>query len=133
MTDPSDERTLHEVADELGVHYMTTYRYVRLGMLPARKVGADVAGEGGRRQGAGVVSRHGAHGRRPDPARFDARRWVDRLEARLLAGDGTGAWSLLEAALTSGMAVDEVYLDVLIAGAGVDRGAVGAGRHRRGR
>ncbi|MCU1344909.1 MAG: hypothetical protein JWL70_1175, partial [Acidimicrobiia bacterium] len=31
------ELTLHEAADALGVHYMTVYRYVRLGLLPARK------------------------------------------------------------------------------------------------
>ncbi len=31
--------TLHEAAAELGVHYMTVYRYVRLGVLDAAKVG----------------------------------------------------------------------------------------------
>ena len=40
MTGRREERTLQEVADELGVHYMTTYRYVRLGMLPAYKSGS---------------------------------------------------------------------------------------------
>ena len=30
--------TLQEVADLLGVHYMTVYRYVRLGLLEASKV-----------------------------------------------------------------------------------------------
>ncbi len=47
-----EQLTLHEAADRLGVHYMTVYRHVRLGMLPARKVGgswrvdpADVATE----------------------------------------------------------------------------------------
>ena len=30
--------TLQEVADQLGVHYMTVYRYVRLGLLEASKV-----------------------------------------------------------------------------------------------
>ena len=30
--------TLQEAADELGVHYMTAYRYVRLGQLQAHKV-----------------------------------------------------------------------------------------------
>ena len=30
--------TLHEAAERLGVHYMTVYRRVRLGVLPARKV-----------------------------------------------------------------------------------------------
>ena len=112
MTDPSDERTLHEVAEELGVHYMTAYRYVRLGMLPARKVGATWRVRAADVKALGSSAGTGpAAADRTQPA--DARRWVDRLEARLLAGDGTGAWSLLEAAMTSGMAVDEVYLDVL--------------------
>ena len=31
--------SLHDVAEALHVHYMTAYRYVREGMLPARKVG----------------------------------------------------------------------------------------------
>ena len=31
--------TLQEVADELGVHYMTAYRYVRLGVMDAAKSG----------------------------------------------------------------------------------------------
>ena len=30
--------TLQEAADLLGVHYMTAYRYVRTGRLPARTV-----------------------------------------------------------------------------------------------
>ena len=33
------ELTLHQVAEILGVHYMTVYRYVRLGQLPAFKAG----------------------------------------------------------------------------------------------
>ena len=36
----SETMTLQEAADRLGVHYMTAYRYVRLGKLPATKVGA---------------------------------------------------------------------------------------------
>ncbi len=33
--------TLYEAAEQLGVHYMTVYRYVRTGRLPGRKVGAE--------------------------------------------------------------------------------------------
>ena len=32
--------TLHEAAERLGVHYMTAYRYVRTGRLPAERDGA---------------------------------------------------------------------------------------------
>ena len=31
--------TLQQAADKLGVHYMTVYRYVRTGKLPATRVG----------------------------------------------------------------------------------------------
>ena len=41
--------SLQEAASRLGVHYMTAYRYVRTGRLPARRDGAqwfvDVAGK----------------------------------------------------------------------------------------
>ena len=33
--------TLQEAADALGVHYMTAYRYVRLGLLHAEKIGGS--------------------------------------------------------------------------------------------
>ena len=33
--------TLAEAAQELGVHYMTVYRYVRTGRLPARQVAGE--------------------------------------------------------------------------------------------
>ena len=32
--------TLPEVAEKLGVHYMTAYRYVRTGRLPAKRSGS---------------------------------------------------------------------------------------------
>ena len=38
-SDASGHLSLLEAADRLGVHYMTIYRRVRLGILPARKIG----------------------------------------------------------------------------------------------
>ena len=35
---PKKLLTLPQVADKLGVHYMTAYRYVRTGRLPATRV-----------------------------------------------------------------------------------------------
>src|SRR6056297_2092647 len=35
-----DHISLQDAADELGVHYMTAYRYVRTGRLEAEKAGA---------------------------------------------------------------------------------------------
>jgi excisionase family DNA binding protein len=99
--------TLHEAAELLGVHYMTAYRYVRLGVLPARKVGGtwhvDPADIAAFRATAAVVS-EGSRRRAP---------WAARLESRLVAGDAGGAWGVVEAALTAGSELDEIYLDVI--------------------
>ena len=102
----SDETvSLRSAADTLGVHYMTAYRYVRLGMLPATKIGA-----------AWHVSVDDLHSFKSDDERPLPRKRVDwdaRFKDRLLAGDASGAWGVVEAALASGMNVRDVYLKVL--------------------
>ena len=105
-----DELTLHAAANLLGVHYMTAYRYVRLGLLPAAKMG------GTWRVSRADVDKFSAGG--PLSPRIEggsSRRapWAKRLEARLLAGDARGAWGVIEAALTSGAELDEIYLSVI--------------------
>jgi excisionase family DNA binding protein len=105
VTDPV--LTLQEAADELGVHYMTAYRYVRLGQLDAVKVG------GSWQVTAAALAAFRAQRDDPQPARLRSVPWSDRLEARLLAGDAAGAWGVVESALAGGAAVDEVYIDML--------------------
>jgi excisionase family DNA binding protein len=102
------ELTLHEAAEVLGVHYMTAYRYVRLGLLPAVKSGGTwrVAATDVESFHTGAAATAPAGGRRRVA-------WAERLESRLVAGDSRGAWGVVEAALTSGAALDEVYLDIL--------------------
>jgi excisionase family DNA binding protein len=104
------ELTLQEVADVLGVHYMTAYRYVRLGLLPAvksagtwRVSSVDLAEF---RAGGSTSPRLDGGSRRRAP-------WAERLEARLLAGDARGAWGVVEAALAAGAELEEIYLEVL--------------------
>jgi excisionase family DNA binding protein len=97
--------TLREAADALGVHYMTVYRYVRLGMLPARK-----------ENGAWHVDRTDLD--RLDtnpqvPARKRAAPWRQRLKARMVAGDEAGAFGVVEAALSGGIDPRQFYCDVL--------------------
>jgi MerR family transcriptional regulator, light-induced transcriptional regulator len=103
------ELTLQEAADELGVHYMTAYRYVRLGRLPARKDGGTwrVAAADVEALRTADAPRRGRRG-----GSIDAR-WVDRLEARLVTGDVAGAQGVVDAALVAGHAVDAVYLGVV--------------------
>jgi excisionase family DNA binding protein len=99
--------TLQQAADELGVHYMTAYRYVRLGQLDAHKVG------GGWRVTTEALDRFRAGRRTDEPARLRSVPWHERLEARLLAGDAAGAWGVLEASMAAGTDVADVYVDVL--------------------
>jgi excisionase family DNA binding protein len=107
---PDRALTLQEAAELLGVHYMTAYRYVRLGVLPAHKVGgtwqvaaADLASF---REGAPVSPP-------PEPGARRRAPWATRLEARLVAGDSRGAWGVVEAALAAGADLDEIYLEVI--------------------
>ena len=103
------ELTLQEAADELGVHYMTAYRYVRLGRLPARKDGGTwrVAAADVEALRTADPPRRGRRG-----GSIDAR-WVTRLEARLVAGDTVGALGIIDAALAAGHPVESVYLGVV--------------------
>jgi excisionase family DNA binding protein len=85
--------TLHEAAEVLGVHYMTAYRYVRLGVLPAVKVGGSW------------------HVTRSD---------LDAFRAGGTAAPATeptkrrAPWAArLESALAAGADLDEIYLDVI--------------------
>jgi excisionase family DNA binding protein len=107
MTDAADASlSLRAAADELGVHYMTVYRYVRTGRLPAVKVGGEWRVERADLEAAaqgGPVVESGTRGR------FRA-----RLSDRLLAADEAGAWNVVESALASGAGPAEVYLRLLI-------------------
>jgi excisionase family DNA binding protein len=132
--------TLHEAADRLGVHYMTVYRHVRLGMLPARKVGgswridpADVAAV--QPPGGPTRRRAPAAAAAPSVASKPRRRapWAERLGQRMLAGDGTGSWQVVEAAMASGVEPEDVYVEVLgpalhRIGAAWQRGEIGIER-----
>ncbi len=103
-------RTLQEVADHLGVHYMTAYKYVRTGRLDATKLGAtwQVDAESlkafeDRRSGIA----------RPDTGHHhDDDTWF-RLYKRLIAGDEAGAWGIIETALASDLRGPDVYSQLL--------------------
>ena len=101
--------TLHEAAAELGVHYMTAYRYVRLGQLDAVK-----------RSGTWRVSRAELDRFRAEPAEEPAERaprgrvdWGQRMHSRLVAGDAGVAWSVIESALAAGSTPARVYTEVI--------------------
>ena len=93
----SSQATLNltEAATLLGVHYMTVYRYVRTGKLPAEKDGAEW------RVSPTEVERlrRSASSERPKRGAADAGKIAAGLEARMLAGDNVGAWQLVESRL----------------------------------
>lgn len=105
--------SLPEAADLLGVHYMTAYRYVRTGLLPATRSGSQW-------QVALADVDELARQRRnlpgpPAPADRSSPRLArsGRLERRLVAGDEGGAWRLVEDALASGARSEDVLLGML--------------------
>ena len=102
---PASSLSLRQAAERLGVHYMTVYRYVRLGMLPARKTVGDWR----------VEPTDLDHFIAPDSAPRSKRSapWAERLQARMVAGDEAGSWGVVEAALAAGMAPADFYGDVL--------------------
>jgi excisionase family DNA binding protein len=99
--------SLREAARRLGVHYMTAYRYVRTGRLPARQDGQEWLID------PAELSRLLAK----PPATPGRRARTDRvpiLIARMTAGDEAGAWRVIDEALASGMDVTGIYLDLLV-------------------
>ena len=105
-TPPSDLLTLQEAADELGVHYMTAYRYVRLGMLPATKQGRSWVV---RSDDLAAFQSGAAEGTERGEAP-----WDERLYNRMLAADDSGAWKVVEASMASGTSAEAVYTKMLI-------------------
>jgi excisionase family DNA binding protein len=99
--------TLQEVADRLGVHYMTAYRYVRQGRLPATREGTEWR-----------IRRTDVENLRndPGPRRGAARAGADRegLERRMLAGDAAGAWWLVESHLVGGLDPAGILTQLLV-------------------
>jgi excisionase family DNA binding protein len=98
---------LNDAADRLGVHYMTVYRYVRTGRLPAVKIAGewqvDEADLDRLRQREAVARVQGSR-----------RSWAtSRMLDRLLAGDEVGAWTVAESALASGAQPADIHLELL--------------------
>jgi excisionase family DNA binding protein len=99
--------TLQEAADRLGVHYMTIYRYVRTGRLPAVMQGGTWQVDPRALDGLRPA---GTRRKRATRKRGDAKQ---RIEERLLAGDERGAWAVVEDTLASGADPVEIHLELL--------------------
>ncbi len=98
---------LRDAADQLGVHYMTMYRYVRTGRVPAQRTGAawSVAVtdlEGFRESNVTPAETGTSHDR------------SHRLLHRMTDGDEPGAWAIIEETLAAGTTSAVIYGDLLI-------------------
>lgn len=117
----SDEAlNLKQVARLLDVHYMTVYRYVRHGRLPARREGAIWLVDA-----ADVEAFRSETASSADDAPADAVDWASRLAPALAAGDEVGAWTVIRNALGGGRDFSSVHLEVI----GGALGLVSAGVH----
>ena len=108
-SDPGSHLSLHEAADLLGVHYMTIYRRVRLGILPARKIGGTWTIDRADLERATTPER----GRRRRGSQPRTATWLERLQARMLSGDVEGSWQVIEAAMVSGLEPADIYVRLL--------------------
>jgi len=100
--------SLREAAEILGVHYMTAYRHVRTGRLPAVQVNGEWRI---RRVDLDRPARGAPDGSAPSRRALGATR--RRLVGRLVAGDEAGAWALIEDALVGGLEPVGAHLELL--------------------
>lgn len=103
---PGSELNLKQVAAILGVHYMTAYRYVRTGRLPARRAAAGWVVD--RDDVAAFAARGG------EAADDRGTNWRARLARTLVVGDEPAAWRVIEQALAAGHTPTECYLDLVV-------------------
>jgi len=100
--------TIQETAEQLNVHYMTAYRYIRQGQLPAS------------RQGTQWLVRQAdldAMRKLSVPKKRRSRHTdVDHgpLERTLLAGDSAGAWWLVQSQLGGALTPSEVLTELVV-------------------
>lgn len=105
--------TLQEAADRLKVHYMTAYRWVRKGELPAFKAGGRL------RVRAADIERFVAEREvdvaLPSPVGqgTDWPRHLDRLHTLLVEGEGVEAGNLVRKVVSDGASAGDAYLRLL--------------------
>ncbi len=106
----SNDLSLQEAADRLGVHYMTAYRYVRTGQLPATLVGARWRVPRSAIKNHIAALRSPAQPRRRATARHDS---VAQLRRLLIVGDERESWRLVQSCLASSFTPESLYFNVL--------------------
>ena len=109
MNGATDTLSLNEAAERLGLHYMTVYKYVRSGKLPAQKNAGSWEVSVADLDTLSLVERapsgrgHRSLGKKSDLF----------LQA-LLRGDPAGSWSIIQGAFDMGVSVEEVICEVMV-------------------
>lgn len=105
--------TLQEAADHLKVHYMTAYRWVRRGQLPAFKAGGRLRVRTTdlerfvQRRSVDVALPSGGQ------ARTDWKRHVSRFHRLITEGKGSEAGALVRKVVADGAAAGDVYVQLV--------------------
>ncbi len=100
--------SLTEVAERRGLHYMTIYRHVRTGRLPAVKENGEWKVK------ASDLDREPAQAPLGTPGNANIAGRIDAFNSRLMAGDEPGAWSIVENCLSGGADPAEVHHQLII-------------------
>lgn len=109
----SELLTLQEAADRLRVHYMTAYRWVRRGELPAFKAGGRLRVRGADLDRFLAAREVDVASPAIAPRRTDWPTHVNRLTALLLDGSAVEANGLVRKVVADGAPVGEVYISLL--------------------
>jgi MerR family transcriptional regulator, light-induced transcriptional regulator len=111
---PGDLITLQEAAERLSVHYMTAYRWVRRGELPAFKTGGrlrirveDLEQFLAERAVDVAMKSH------DDDGHTDWERHVDRLVDALMVGDAARAAGDVRKVMSDGATAGDVYVKLI--------------------
>ena len=134
---PGDLITLQEAAERLSVHYMTAYRWVRRGELPAFKTGGrlrirveDLERFLAERAVDVAMKSH------DDNGHTDWDRHVDRLVDALMVGDAARASSDVRKVMSDGATAGDVYVRLIApalyrVGSALDEGEIGVAEEHR--
>lgn len=108
-----DLLTLQEAADELKVHYMTAYRWVRRGELPAFKAGGRLRVR--RTELTAYIDSRQVETGLPSgsTSRRDWDNHVDRLVEGLVQGDAAECNALVRKIISDGATAGEIYTQLL--------------------
>lgn len=104
--------TLNDAAEQLNVHYMTAYRYVRTGRLAATKHKGQWWVEPAELRALETAGTAKATtNTRAGGTSFET--YSERLRRRLIAADESGSWAIINDALTSGATPADVHTNVI--------------------